>query len=161
MEHELSGLLLSNGWHEGLERESCYTRSHRIDDYVWTECIDLIACKRISYLQTIKQKRSRFERAVGEAAQKYAHTAGELLASTVPLGRLSMMTKLAAYSQGYEITRSVGKLLSQDEVDTEKLFMIIHQSVELEIAITADSMPEAFLHVKELQRLSGMGDQQQ
>lgn len=158
MEHELSDLLLGNGWDEGLERESCYTRLHQIDDYIWTECIDLITCKRISYLQRIKQKRSRFERAVGEAAQKYAHTAGELLASTVPL---SMMRKFAAYSQGYEITRSVGKLLSQDEVDTEKLFMIIHQPVELEIVIKADSTQEALLHVKEFQRLSGLGGQEQ
>ncbi len=50
-----------------------------------------------------------------------------------------MVRKFAAYSQGYEIARSVGKLISQDEVETEKLFMIIHQSAELEMAITIQS----------------------
>jgi hypothetical protein len=155
----LKALFLNHGWKEVTSLENSFYRSYEIGSYLWTEEVDITSRQRLSYIQQIKAKRSDFQRALGEIANRNAHVVGELLAAYVPFRRTGL-GKLRAYRQGESLSKSVGELLSEDFVGKEKLFMIIHKTLDsVETAITANTAEEALIHIKTMLELAGLSEE--
>lgn len=154
--HVSRELLASNGWIESEGLENTFSRSHEIDDYIWTEELQIVSQCRITYIQRIEAKRSEATKALGKFAKRNAHLAGETFAAHVPMGPLGL-GKIRAYREGEVVAKGLGLLFSQDKLDRRKLFMIVHHlSATIETIITANTAAEASVHVNTLRELAGM-----
>ena len=149
-------LLASNGWIEIEDLENTFSRSHEIGDYLWTEELQIVSQCRITYIQRIEAKRSDATKALGEAAKRYAHLAGEIFAAQVPMRRTGL-GKIRAYREGEAAAKVLGGTFSRDRLDSRKLFMIVHRLAgTLETIVTSESAAEASVHVNILVELAGM-----
>jgi len=155
----LKALFLNHGWKEITSLENSFCRSYEIGSYLWTEEVDITSRQRVSYIQKIEVKLSDFQRAFGEFASRNAHLAGQFCAAHVPVRRTGL-GKIRTYLETESLAKTVGAALSEDLVGKEKLFMIIHKTLDsVETAIIANTAEEALMHIKTMLELAGLSEE--
>jgi len=142
--------LVSTGWARDAEHQWLVRRSHDLEEYLWSEELDLASQIRSTFLQKILNPKPAAFKELGKLIETHAPDIGKLASDlTPPSGRgiLTALKKTKAYSAYENAAVFYGKALSEHSIEEDKLFLIRSKLPEdcMQL-ISRDSLREAFAH---------------
>jgi hypothetical protein len=139
-------LLEQHGWSMSNNIECCYYRCCQVNDFQWTEEIEFLKLERVTYIQSVKLRRTSSDQALGSLIKRLAPNAANIAASYYPMRRTGV-GKLREYMQVEGAVKAIGESLETDDIEEERLFLVRSKVVDVQEILKRNNNSEATAHV--------------